>query len=43
MLRSLPLRTVKIDRSLVRPLPAPDATAVVKGDHDLDDDAPICT
>ncbi|TXC67166.1 EAL domain-containing protein [Piscinibacter aquaticus] len=30
MLRSLPLHTVKIDRSPVEPLPAPDATAVVK-------------
>lgn len=35
MLRSLPLRTVKIDRSLVEPLPAPDATAVVKAICDL--------
>jgi len=30
MLRSLPLRTVKIDRSLIDPMPAPDATAVVR-------------
>ena len=35
MLRSLPLRTVKIDRSLVDPLPAPDATAVIKAICDL--------
>src|SRR5512139_2221041 len=35
MLRSLPLRTVKIDRTLVEPLPAPDATAVVKAICDL--------
>jgi diguanylate cyclase (GGDEF)-like protein/PAS domain S-box-containing protein len=35
MLRSLPLRTVKIDRSLVEPLPARDATAVVKAICDL--------
>ncbi len=35
MLRSLPLRTVKIDRSLVEPLPAADATAVVKAICDL--------
>lgn len=35
MLRSLPLHTVKIDRSLVEPLPAPDATAVVKAICDL--------
>jgi diguanylate cyclase (GGDEF)-like protein/PAS domain S-box-containing protein len=30
MLRSLPLQTVKIDRSLIDPMPAPDATAVVQ-------------
>ena len=30
MLRSLPLWTVKIDRTLIEPMPAPDATAVVK-------------
>jgi len=35
MLRSLPLRTVKIDRSLIDPMPAPDATAVVKAICDL--------
>jgi diguanylate cyclase (GGDEF)-like protein/PAS domain S-box-containing protein len=35
MLRSLPLRTVKIDRTLIEPLPAPDATAVVKAICDL--------
>lgn len=35
MLRSLPLRTVKVDRTLVEPLPAPDATAVVKAICDL--------
>ena len=29
MLRSLPLQTVKIDRSLIDPLPSPDAFAVV--------------
>ena len=30
ILRSLPVSTVKIDRSLIDPLPAPDASAVVK-------------
>jgi EAL domain-containing protein (putative c-di-GMP-specific phosphodiesterase class I) len=35
MLRSLPLSTVKIDRSLIDPMPAPDATAVVKAICDL--------
>lgn len=30
ILRSLPLQTVKIDRLLVDPMPAPDATAVVR-------------
>lgn len=35
MLRSLPLRTVKIDRTLIEPLPARDATAVVKAICDL--------
>lgn len=35
MLRSLPLTTVKIDRSLIDPMPAPDATAVVKAICDL--------
>jgi diguanylate cyclase (GGDEF)-like protein len=35
MLRSLPLRTVKVDRTLVEPLPARDATAVVKAICDL--------
>lgn len=35
MLRSLPLRTVKIDRTLIEPMPAPDATAVVKAICDL--------
>jgi len=30
MLRQLPLSTVKIDRGLIDPLPAPDAVAVVK-------------
>ncbi|WP_298826723.1 bifunctional diguanylate cyclase/phosphodiesterase [uncultured Piscinibacter sp.] len=35
MLRSLPLRTVKIDRTLVEPLPVSDATAVVKAICDL--------
>ncbi|MBX3620559.1 MAG: EAL domain-containing protein [Rhizobacter sp.] len=30
LLRSLPVSTVKIDRSLIEPLPAPDACAVVK-------------
>ncbi|NGZ87741.1 putative bifunctional diguanylate cyclase/phosphodiesterase [Duganella aceris] len=29
MLRQLPLRTLKIDRGLIEPLPAPDAVAVV--------------
>ncbi len=35
MLRSLPLSTVKIDRTLIEPMPAPDATAVVKAICDL--------
>jgi diguanylate cyclase (GGDEF)-like protein len=35
MLRSLPLSTVKIDRSLIDPMPAPDANAVVKAICDL--------
>jgi len=35
MLRSLPLTTVKMDRSLIDPMPAPDATAVVKAICDL--------
>ena len=35
MLRSLPLSTVKIDRSLIDPMPEPDATAVVKAICDL--------
>ena len=35
MLRSLPLTTVKIDRSLIDPMPAPDAMAVVKAICDL--------
>jgi len=35
MLRSLPLTAVKIDRSLIDPMPAPDATAVVKAICDL--------
>jgi diguanylate cyclase (GGDEF)-like protein/PAS domain S-box-containing protein len=30
ILRSLPLQSVKIDRGLIEPLPAPDATAVVQ-------------
>jgi EAL domain-containing protein (putative c-di-GMP-specific phosphodiesterase class I) len=30
MLRSLPLQSVKMDRGLIAPLPAPDATAVVR-------------
>ncbi|APW40656.1 hypothetical protein RD110_12395 [Rhodoferax koreense] len=30
MLRSLPVHTVKIDRGLIEPLPAPDALAVVR-------------
>lgn len=30
MLRSLPLHAVKIDRSLIEPMPAPDASAIVK-------------
>lgn len=30
MLRSLPVQSVKIDRGLIEPLPAPDATAVVR-------------
>lgn len=35
MLRGLPLRALKIDRSLIEPLPAADATAVVKAICDL--------
>jgi diguanylate cyclase (GGDEF)-like protein/PAS domain S-box-containing protein len=35
MLRSLPLSTVKIDRTLIEPMPAPDAAAVVKAICDL--------
>jgi EAL domain-containing protein (putative c-di-GMP-specific phosphodiesterase class I) len=35
MLRSLPLSTVKIDRTLIDPMPDPDATAVVKAICDL--------
>ncbi|MBH1987121.1 MAG: GGDEF domain-containing protein [Burkholderiales bacterium] len=35
MLRSLPLHTVKIDRSLIDPMPASDAVAVVKAICDL--------
>lgn len=35
MLRSLPLRTVKIDRSLVDPMPAAEAVAVVRAICDL--------
>jgi len=35
MLRSLPLQTVKIDRSLIDPMPASDAVAVVKAICDL--------
>jgi diguanylate cyclase (GGDEF)-like protein/PAS domain S-box-containing protein len=35
MLRSLPLSTVKIDRTLIEPMPATDATAVVKAICDL--------
>ena len=35
MLRSLPLHTVKIDRSLILPMPAVDAVAVVKAICDL--------
>lgn len=35
MLRGLPLSTVKIDRSLIDPMPAPDAAAVVKSICDL--------
>jgi EAL domain-containing protein (putative c-di-GMP-specific phosphodiesterase class I) len=35
MLRSLPLTSIKIDRSLIDPMPAPDATAVVKAICDL--------
>lgn len=35
MLRGLPLSTVKIDRSLIDPMPAPDAVAVVKAICDL--------
>jgi EAL domain-containing protein (putative c-di-GMP-specific phosphodiesterase class I) len=35
MLRGLPLRTLKIDRTLIEPLPASDATAVVKAICDL--------
>ncbi len=35
LLRSLPLGTVKIDRALIEPMPARDATAVVKAICDL--------
>jgi len=35
MLRGLPLKTVKIDRSLINPMPAPDAVAIVKAICDL--------
>jgi len=35
MLRSLPLSTVKIDRTLIDPMPEADATAVVKAICDL--------
>jgi diguanylate cyclase (GGDEF)-like protein/PAS domain S-box-containing protein len=35
MLRSLPLKMVKIDRSLIAPLPAPDASAVIRAICDL--------
>jgi diguanylate cyclase (GGDEF)-like protein/PAS domain S-box-containing protein len=35
MLRSLPLHAVKIDRTLIEPMPAPDATAVVKAICDI--------
>jgi EAL domain-containing protein (putative c-di-GMP-specific phosphodiesterase class I) len=35
MLRSLPLSTVKIDRTLIDPMPDADATAVVKAICDL--------
>lgn len=35
MLRSLPLHTVKIDRSLIDPMPATDAVAVVRAICDL--------
>ena len=35
MLRDLPLKTVKIDRALIEPLPAPDATAVIRAICDL--------
>ncbi len=35
MLRSLPLHTVKIDRSLIDPMPSPEANAVVKAICDL--------
>lgn len=35
MLRSLPLRTVKIDRSLIDPMPGQEANAVVKAICDL--------
>ena len=35
MLRGLPLSAVKIDRTLIDPMPAPDATAVVKAICDL--------
>ncbi len=35
ILRSLPLSTVKIDRTLIEPMPAPDAVAVVKAICDL--------
>lgn len=35
MLRSLPLHAVKIDRSLIEPMPAPDASAVVRAICDI--------
>jgi EAL domain-containing protein (putative c-di-GMP-specific phosphodiesterase class I) len=35
VLRSLPLKTVKIDRTLIEPLPASDASAVVRAICDL--------
>lgn len=35
VLRSLPLHTVKIDRSLIDPMPVPEATAVVRAICDL--------
>lgn len=35
LLRGLPLKTLKIDRTLIEPLPAADATAVVKAIGDL--------